>query len=62
MYTVREGGIRSGRDVVIVQREGRFVGGGSLSFVHWMHKNVPNHQLRPEQVALVNWYEDNRAH
>jgi len=61
MYKVQEGGTRAGRDIVIVQREGRLVGGGSLSFVHWMYEKVPKHQLRPEQVALVKWYEDNRV-
>ncbi len=58
MYTVQESGRRAGRDNVIVQRQGMLVGGGSLSFVHWMHKTVPIYQLKPEQVALVKWYED----
>ncbi len=58
MYTVQESGRRAGRDNVVVQSQGMLVGGGSLSFVHWMHKTVPIHKLRPEQVALVKWYED----
>ncbi len=58
MYTVKEGGRRAGRDNVVVHRQGMLVGGGSLSFVCWMHQKVPIHQLRPEQVALVKWYED----
>lgn len=42
----------------MVQEEGRYVGGASLNFVHWMHTHVPSHQLRPEQVALVKWYAE----
>lgn len=57
MYTVQEGGRRAGRDNVVVQSQGILVGGGSLSFVQWMYKKVPMHQLSPEQVALVKWYE-----
>lgn len=60
IFTVREA-VRSGkREVVIVESQGRLVGGGSLSFIQWMQKRVPCHQLRAEQVALVKWYEDNR--
>ena len=58
MYTVQEGGRRAGRDNVVVHSEGISVGGGSLSFVQWMHKKVPMYKLRPEQVAMVKWYED----
>ncbi len=60
MYKVRKA-IRSGRrEVVVVERQGRFVGGASLSFIQWMQQRVPHHQLTEEQVALVKWYEDNR--
>ena len=60
MYKVREA-VRSGkREVVIVESQGKFVGGASLSFVQWMQKRVPDHQLSAEQIALVKWYEDNR--
>lgn len=58
VYTVQEAGRRAGRKVVVVQEEGRYVGGASLNFVHWMHTHVPSHQLRPEQVALVKWYAE----
>ncbi len=62
MFTVREA-VRSGkREVVIVESQGRLVGGGSLNFVQWLHERVPCHQLSAEQVALVKWYEDNRLH
>ena len=62
MFTVREG-CRSGkREVIVVESQGKFVGGGSLNFVQWLHERVPRHQLRAEQVALVKWYEDNRRH
>ena len=61
MYTVKEGGRRAGRANVVVHRHGILVGGGSLNFVHWMHKEVPMHLLMPEQVALVKWYEEWRT-
>jgi hypothetical protein len=28
-----------------------------LEFVRWMHGHVPRHQLSPEQVALVEWFD-----
>ena len=62
MYVVREIGVRAGRTIVVVENQGRLVGGSSLGFLHWMHERVPDHQLMPEQVALVKWYEDNRLH
>ena len=60
MYKVRKA-IRSGRrEVVVVERQGKFVGGASLSFIQWMQRRVPHHQLTAEQLALVKWYEDKR--
>ncbi len=61
MFTVREG-CRSGREVVVVESQGKLVGGASLNFVQWLHERVPCHQLTAEQIALVKWYEDNRLH
>ena len=60
MYTVREA-VRGGKQkAVVVERQGKFVGGASLSFVQWMQQRVPHHQLTAEQAALVKWYEENR--
>ena len=59
MYKV--GAVRSGRqEILVVESEGKFVSGASLSFVQWMQQRVPHHQLTAEQAALVKWYEDNR--
>jgi hypothetical protein len=60
MYTVREA-VRGGkREAVVVEYQGKFVGGASLSFIQWMQQRVPHHQLTEEQLALVKWYEDKR--
>jgi hypothetical protein len=60
MYNVREA-VRGGkREVIVVERQGKFVGGASLSFIQWMQRRVPHHQLTAEQAALVKWYEENR--
>ncbi len=60
MYNVREA-VRGGkREAVVVEYQGKFVGGASLSFVQWMQQRVPHHQLTEEQLALVKWYEDKR--
>ncbi len=60
MYKVREAVSSGKREVIVVESQGKFVGGASLSFVQWMQQRVPHHQLTEEQVALVKWYEDNR--
>ena len=57
MYAVAPGGLRAGRETVVVTREGRRVGSASVGFVRWMHDVVPKRQLRPEQVAMVRWFE-----
>ena len=59
MYRVEEAGHRGGKDFANVYREGRLVGGASVSFIGWMCNRVPEHQLAPEQVALIRWYEKN---
>ena len=60
MYTVWEA-VRGGKQkAVVVERQGKFVGGASLSFTQWMQQRVPHRQLTAEQAALVKWYEDNR--
>ena len=60
MYKVREA-VRGGKQkAVVVERQGKFVGGASLSFIQWMQQRVPHHQLTEEQLALVKWYEDKR--
>ena len=44
--------IQSGRrEVVVVERRGRFVGGVSLSFVQWMQQRVPHHQLNDGRTS-----------
>ena len=58
MYKVRE--TIGKRKAVVVERQGKFAGAASLSFVQWMQQRVPHHQLTAEQAALVRWYEDNR--
>ncbi len=59
MYTVREAiGNVGRREVLVVEQKGRRIASASLNFVHWMHERVPSHQLSPEQVALVAWYDN----
>ena len=59
MYTVREAiGNVGRRKVLVVEEEGRRIASASLNFVHWMHGRVPSHQLSPEQVALVAWFDN----
>jgi hypothetical protein len=55
MFTIH---IRSGREIVSRSDGGRFAGGASLEFVRWMHGHVPRRQLSPEQVALVEWFDE----
>jgi hypothetical protein len=56
MYQVERTDVRASRETVVVTRQGRRIGSASLGFVQWMHDVVPKNQLRPEQVAMVNWY------
>ena len=59
MYTIRT--IRIGwrqEVVVVVEHQGRRVVSASLSLVRWMHGCVPRRQLSPEQVALVEWFDE----
>ena len=56
MYQVEKGHIRASRETVVVTRQGRRVCSASVGFVQWMHDVVPKSQLRPEQLAMVNWY------
>ena len=59
MYKVEAA--RSGkREIVVVKSDGKFVGGASLNFVQWMRERVPDNLLSAEQLALVQWYGDNR--
>jgi hypothetical protein len=51
----------SGKEMVKVLRNDRVVGAASLPFLNWLHKCVPEHQLSPEQIAMVTWYQENRA-
>jgi hypothetical protein len=48
-------------EVAIVLDGDRRVGAATLSFIEWMHRRVPKHQLSPEQIALVQWYQEHRA-
>jgi hypothetical protein len=56
MYQVERTDVRASRETVVVTRQGRRIGSASLGFVQWMHDVVPKNQLRPEQLAMVNWY------
>ncbi len=58
MFTIQ----KRGRWEVISRSDdkGRCAGGASLNFVRWMHGHVPRHQLNPEQVALVEWFDKYR--
>ena len=57
MYQVEKKDAHAGRDkIVVVSMQGRRVGSASLKFVRWMHDCVPKQQLRPEQVAMVDWF------
>jgi hypothetical protein len=58
MFKVEEAGKKAGKEFANVYREGRIVGSASITFIEWMRKRVPEHQLSPEQVALIRWYEE----
>ena len=57
MFIVKEAGIRARKDIAIVYSRGRQVGGASVTFIEWMSRRVPEHQLSAEQMALIHWYE-----
>jgi hypothetical protein len=56
MYKVEIGDFRAGRETVVATANGRRVGSASVGFVQWMHNVVPKRHLRPEQLAMVEWY------
>jgi hypothetical protein len=58
MFKVEEAGRKAGKEIANVYREGRIVGSASITFIEWMRKRVPEHQLLPEQMALIRWYEN----
>ena len=62
MLKVQAAGKKSGKEVATVTRNDRLVGAASLPFIEWLHRCVPDHQLSPEQTALVQWYLERRAH
>jgi hypothetical protein len=57
MFTIQN---RAGWKIVSRSDHGRSTGGASLEFVRWMHGHVPRHQLSPDQVALVEWFDKYR--
>jgi len=61
MYEVQVCGLRAGREAVVVRDRGKLICSASIEFVNWMREKVPNKQLRPEQLALVAWYEQHEA-
>ena len=62
MFEVEPVQRNSGREAVLVRRKNRLVGAASVTFVQWMHRHVPTRQLSPEQVALVEWFEEHEVH
>ena len=61
MLKVEAADKRMGKNAAVVTRNNKFVGAASMPFIEWMQRNVPTHQLSPEQIALVKWYEDMQA-
>jgi hypothetical protein len=57
MYQVQKSEMRAGRETIVVVHDGRRIGSASVKFVKWMHDCVPKRQLRPEQIAMVDWYD-----
>ena len=55
MFTIQ---MRGRREIVARSDQQRFAGGASLEFVRWMHGYVPRRQLNPDQVALVEWFDE----
>jgi hypothetical protein len=62
MYMVQRSlsraGVSAGRETVTVKHDGRLVGSASVDYIKWMSDRVPKCQLRSEQKALVDWYND----
>lgn len=62
MYEVRVVKTMSGREIAVLGNDGRrSLGAASVSFIDWMARRVPAHQLSTEQNALVTWYEKRQA-
>ena len=61
MYKVERAATHAGRDTIVVSSGGKRVGSASIDFIKWLKERVPKRQLRPEQVALVGWYENHEA-
>jgi len=61
MYEVQRCGLRAGREAVMVRDSGKLICSASIDFVNWMREKVPSKQLRPEQLALVEWCEQRAA-
>ncbi len=62
MYHVEMSEYRASRKTVVVTNQGgRRIGSASINFVKWMHDYAPRMQLRPEQIAMVEWYGKQNA-
>jgi hypothetical protein len=61
MYQVQKTVLRPGTEIVVVTSQGRRVGSASVQFVQWMHDFAPKGQLRPEQMAMVDWFREQAA-
>ena len=61
MYQVQRAGSRAGRETVTVSSNGKRVASASVEFVKWLKVRVPKAQLRPEQIALVDWFDRHQA-
>lgn len=57
MYQVSRAGSRAGRETIVVNANGKRVASASIEFIKWLKARVPKGQLRPEQIALVEWVE-----
>ena len=47
-------------DIAVLHADRRIVAGASIPYIQWMQRYVPEHQLSPEQRALVQWYKAQR--
>ena len=56
MYEVERLATRTS-ETIVVRKNGRHVAAASITFIRWLRERVPRKQLRPELVALVDWYE-----
>jgi hypothetical protein len=61
MYQVQRAGPHAGRETITVTSNGKRVASASVDFVRWLKSRVPRTQLRPEQVALVEWFDRHQA-